>query len=86
MRKQLTADFQTSLMPLISGKEITVEMAMAIVPMVAELLERYEDEITDAIELRYREWEDKMGEDDTTLYTLGLRHASDIIQGREIGV
>jgi hypothetical protein len=81
MRKQLTADFQTDLMPLISA-----ETVLMLVPMIADLLARYEDEITDAIELRYREWEAKMGEDDMTLYTLGLRHASDIVQGKEIGV
>jgi hypothetical protein len=80
MRKQLTADFQTELVPLVPA-----ETALVIVPMVADLLARYEDEITDAIELRYREWEARMGDDDTTLYTLGLRHASDIVQGKEVG-
>lgn len=84
MRKRLASEFQTALMPMITSGEITVEAAMAIVPMVADMLEQYEDEITDGIEMRYREWEAKMGDDDGTLYTLGLRHAKDIVEGKEI--
>ncbi len=30
-----------------------------------------------------KEWEDKMGDDDKTLYTLGVRRALDIVRGEE---
>lgn len=30
-----------------------------------------------------KDWEEKMGEDDKTLYTLGVRRALDIVRGEE---
>ena len=30
-----------------------------------------------------KEWEEKMGDDDKTLYTLGVRRALDIVRGEE---
>lgn len=30
-----------------------------------------------------KEWEEKMGEDDKTLYTLGVRRALDLVRGEE---
>lgn len=48
-----------------------------------ERLKTWQDKVDSKIEDLYRDWEGRMP-DDTTLYTLGLRHAQDLIRGKDV--
>jgi hypothetical protein len=44
----------------------------------------WKDEVQDKLLHIIKVWETKMGDEDKTLYTLGVRRALDIVMGREI--
>jgi hypothetical protein len=48
--------------------------------LVSKKLQRIEDDLVDELTKMVKDWETEVP-DDTTLYTLGLRRAIDLIQG-----
>lgn len=46
--------------------------------------DRWVEKVGDRLREMIREWEDLMDVDDERLYSLGLRHALDVVEGREI--
>jgi hypothetical protein len=60
-------------------------------PVKIELIEKLIDsavndwysDIDQQISNLVRDWEEKMGDEDKTLYTLGIRRAQDIVRGEE---
>jgi hypothetical protein len=48
--------------------------------LVTKKLQRIEDDLVDELAKMIKDWETEVP-DDTTLYTLGLRRAIDLIQG-----
>ena len=50
--------------------------------LVTKKLQRLEDDLVDELTKMIKHWEAEVP-DDTTLYTLGLRQAIDLIQGNE---
>lgn len=48
--------------------------------------EEWEAEVVERIQTRIREWESTVDVDDSRLYSLGLRHAVEIVRGRDIGL
>jgi hypothetical protein len=48
-----------------------------------EELEIWKANLNEKISHLIKDWEDRMPED-STFYSLGLRHAQDILQGREV--
>jgi hypothetical protein len=60
-------------------------------PVKIELIEKLIDsavndwylDIDQQLSNLVRDWEEKMGDEDKTLYTLGIRRAQDIVRGEE---
>lgn len=50
--------------------------------VVSKKLQRIEDDLVDELTKMIKDWETEVP-DDTTLYTLGLRRAIDLIQGAD---
>lgn len=62
----------------VNSDKLTVEqIAEAVVTPVNTYVESIENQLTDLI----KDWEEKMSDDDRTLYSLGLRRALDIVRG-----
>lgn len=51
--------------------------------LIEFIVDEHHKKIEDAIVLLIKDWEEKMGEDDKTLYSLGLRRALDVVRGEE---
>lgn len=51
--------------------------------IVTEEIETWKAKINEKINHLIKDWEERMP-DDSTFYSLGLRHAQDILQGREV--
>lgn len=78
-RNDFAFEFQKQLAPMVAEDILTSQAAHMMTAMVGDLLMDYADSLTDQIAEKYREWESRIGDDDPTLYTLGLRHAVDVI-------
>lgn len=55
----------------------------AIVTTTDTVVDEWFSEIESEIVRLIKDWEDKMGDDDKTLYSLGLRRALDVVRGEE---
>ena len=63
---------------MVNNEKPTVEqIAEAVVTPVDTFVKSIEDQLTELI----KEWEEKMSDDDKTLYSLGLRRALDVVRG-----
>lgn len=51
--------------------------------LVSFIVEDHHKDIEQEIISLIKDWEEKMGEDDKTLYSLGLRRALDVVRGEE---
>jgi hypothetical protein len=78
-RNDFAFEFQKQLSPMVAENILTSQAAHMMTQIVADLLANYASSIQDQIQERYSEWEEKFGENDQTFYTLGLRHAGDIV-------
>lgn len=74
-------EFQKALMPLQAEGFLNSESASLVTFLFREHLEKYNNSLSEDIHNKARAWEESVGEDDASLYTLGLRHASDIVRG-----
>ncbi len=80
-RSDYALEFQRQLMAMTAEEIMSREIAELMVGTVADMLIRYSDELVEQMEIRQREWETKFGDDDKSFYSLGLRHAIDIVTG-----
>lgn len=78
-RNDFAFEFQKQLMPMVAEDVLSSQAAHMITQMVAETLSQYAQAMADQLEEKYRSWEEVMEADDTSLYTLGLRHARDLL-------
>lgn len=63
---------------MVNNEKPTVEqIAEAVVTPVDTFVKSIEDQLTELI----KDWEEKMSDDDKTLYSLGLRRALDVVRG-----
>ena len=63
---------------MVNNEKPSVEqVAEAVVTPVDAFMKSIEDQLTELI----KDWEEKMSDDDKTLYSLGLRRALDIVRG-----
>ena len=62
----------------VNNEKPTVEqIAEAVITPVDTFVKSIEDQLTELI----KDWEEKMSDDDKTLYSLGLRRALDVVRG-----
>ncbi len=63
---------------IVNNEKPTVEqIAEAVVTPVETFVKLIENQLMDLI----KDWEEKMSDDDKTLYSLGLRRALDVVRG-----
>jgi hypothetical protein len=55
-----------------------------IANMIVEEATTWNSEIIDELDTMIREWEQRMGKDDKTMYTLGIRRVKDLLGGKSI--
>jgi hypothetical protein len=79
IRNDLALDFQKKLSSSVSEDVLSSQVLHLLTQMVAETLTEYANLVAEKLEEKYRHWEDVMDGEDTSLYTLGLRHARDIL-------
>lgn len=78
-RNDFAFEFQKQLAPMVAEEVLSSQVAHLITQMVAGTLSDYANSIAEQLEVRYREWEKLMDSSDQSLYTLGLRHARDLL-------
>lgn len=71
----------SKLRQLVSERAITPESMLKVSQTVQEGISEWTESVTAQITSMISDWEDSMGEDDKTFYSLGLRRAMDIISG-----
>lgn len=81
MKKQELIDAMKShLHNMILDRHIEPESVKHIVPYMEELISTRDEAIVSALVDLIRDWEQAMGDDDKSLYTLGMRRAIDVIR------
>lgn len=81
-RQEAAFEFQKALTPLVAEQFITHDGANVILDLFIEHFDRYLNSVEDTLIKMVKDWEVKLLEDDT-LYSLGLRHALDVLAGED---
>jgi len=79
-KQELIDSMKAHLHNMILDRHIEPESVKHIVPYVEELLSARDEAIVSALAQLIRDWEEAMGDDDKSLYTLGMRRAIDVIR------
>lgn len=82
-REELLDSIKVHLQNLIIDQRLEPEALPLIVPRLEELVVARDEAIVEAMAELIRDWEDAMGDDDKSLYTLGIRRAVDIIRNQK---
>lgn len=84
-RQEYALDFHKALLPFVAEGVITADVAGTLTRVADAILESYADGMANEMEDRYKAWESKMGTaEDGSLYSLGLRHARDMVLGIDL--
>lgn len=70
-----------TLVDLVEKQEVSLEASGLILTTVNLELKNIQQSIIDDLQEKISSWEESMQEDDKSLYSLGLRHALDIVNG-----
>jgi hypothetical protein len=77
----LSDELERLLMYLVNNKEITMESSGLILTTINLELKNIQQSMEDQLNQKILDWELAMGEEDKSLYSLGLRHALDVVTG-----
>jgi hypothetical protein len=78
-RNDATFRFQKALFPMIAEQLIHADAAAILIREMGDCLDLYREGLELELMRKINEWETGMGEADHSLYSLGLRHAVDLI-------
>ena len=78
MKEQIGEDLRA----LVFMQEITPDTLMKVSRIVDTRVEEWRSGIVEQLREMVREWEETMGDEDQTFYTLGIRRAIDLLNGR----
>ena len=81
MIRNVTKEIVTALNQLAHVGVINDEAMVAISGIVANELNGWKDEVAEELNRQMKNWEETQGEADSTLFTLGLRRARDLVLG-----
>lgn len=82
-REELVAQFRKAMQPIIAERLVTADGAEVLSTIYDEFLSEWEDYVVEVLNNRIEVWNRVMdGTPDDTLYTLGLRQAIDLVQGK----
>lgn len=77
-KQEVAFEFQKSLKPLVAEQFLTSDGADQVLRLFLQHLDNYAEDLTSEIESQIKEWELRLPDDDS-LYSLGMRHALDIL-------
>lgn len=77
-KHEIAFEFQKGLTPLVAEGVVSQMAVPLLMAMVTDALDQHSDSLVDTFNRRIHDWESK-AVDDVTLYSLGLRHAVDLI-------
>lgn len=75
-------EFQKGTLPLVAEGFMTDAGGRAAVELFADILDKYTESLVETLQEQIRKWEVRLL-DDETLYSLGLRHSVDLINGED---
>jgi hypothetical protein len=78
MKEEIGADLRT----LVSSGEMTPDTLMKVSRIVELHVENWRSGCITQLESMVREWEETMGDEDKSFYSLGLRRAIDVLNGK----
>lgn len=78
---ELSDRLEDLLVKLVDEKAISLDVSGLILTTVNIELKNIQMDMEVQIQKKITDWEASMGEEDKTLYSLGLRHALDIVTG-----
>lgn len=79
-RSEVKSNIAEHLTGLIMNGDLRPDAAPDLILFINESIETRDQSIIEDIALLVRQWEHAMGEEDKTLYTLGLRRIIDLIR------
>lgn len=77
-KHEIVFEFQKAMTPLTAEGVVSDMATPVLIGLVSDALDQYSASIVATLNLRIQDWEKKELED-PTLYSLGLRHAVDVI-------
>lgn len=81
MNNETRSTIVTYLEGMMMAGSIKPEAVPALTRFLDEVLDGVNDEAVRALTEKIKDWEDTMGDDDKSLYTLGIRQAVDVLRG-----
>jgi hypothetical protein len=81
--KNIDSDVLAFTTSLVGSGQISPDLATEIYAFYKSALSRREEYLVDGLAEKITKWETTMGDEDRSLYTLGMRHAIDFIRGIE---
>ncbi len=84
-RKQTREHINTHIRKLMAENKINYSVVPELVLFIEEAFESWEKSLTEELIVKVSRWEESMGEDDNSLYSLGIRQSIDTIRGIESG-
>ena len=81
-KHEIAFEFQKALKPLVAEQFLTNDGAHVVLDMFIEHLDKFIESNEKILVKMIKDWEVRLLEDDT-LYSLGLRHALDVLAGED---
>lgn len=82
-RKDFDSELNSYITDLVGSGRLPAEIASEIYSYIKKLSTVREESLVEGLTEKIQKWETNMGEDEKSLYSLGLRHAVDFIRGIE---
>ena len=79
-RKEYVSSVASHLQNMMVSHGLTPEAVLDISNFVDETLQQWQNDISDSIVAKIQKWEEVFGEDPMNFYSLGLRHALDLVR------
>lgn len=81
--KDTTTELLAYTTSLVGSGQVGPDLATEIFLFCKKLLEERDEYIVNGLGEKVAKWESAMGDDDKSLYSLGIRHAIDFVKGIE---
>lgn len=81
MNKDVRYTIVSYLEDMMRNGSVKPEVVPALIKFLDEVISSDNEELIKTLVGKIKDWEDTMGEDDKSLYTLGIRQAVDVLRG-----
>jgi hypothetical protein len=85
----MSKEFRSMIVSHLEGLMVNGDIKPEAVPSLTRFLDNVfseaNEELISTLVTKIKDWEDTMGDDDKSLYTLGIRQAVDVLRGDKFG-